>query len=130
MPAYRGIYVSDPVSFTASLGTESVTFVFDRSKQTLRRERDLRRAGEANDVDGLVKELMEILVSWDVVDEAGEPVPLSADILLDLPGPALGNLLELMGKAGQPADAEGEASSVPSLEPSTTSSATPPQLQN
>lgn len=110
MPAIKGIFVADPCEFTATLGSESVTFVFDLSKMTLRRERDLKRSAESSNVDAMVADLLEVLISWDVLDETEQPVPISADLLLDLPAKALGNLIEGMSAAAQPSDAEGEAS--------------------
>jgi hypothetical protein len=130
MPALKGIFVADPCEFTARLGSESVTFVFDLAKMTLRRERDLKRSAAADNVDAMVKDLLDVLTSWDILDDAGQPVPLSADILLDLPAKALGNLIEGMSTAAQPSDAEGEASSVPSPELSTDSSEPVPTHQN
>jgi hypothetical protein len=122
MPALSGVFVADPCEFKVTLGSESVTFIFDRAKMTLRRDRDMKRAFAADDLDGLVKYLMVVLISWDVVDETGAPVQLSDDILLDLSVKSLTGLIEGMGKAAQPSDAEGEASSVPSPERSTDSS--------
>ena len=130
MPALRGIFVADPCEFTAALGNESVTFVFDRAKMTLRRDRELKRSALSDNVDAIVKDLLDIHISWDVVDDAGQPVPLSADIMLDLPAKALGNLVEGMSNAAQPSDAEGEASRAPSPGPSPTSSAMQSTHQN
>ena len=121
MPALRGIFVADPCEFTASLGNESVTFVFDRAKMTLRRERDLKASANNDNVDAMVGDLLDILISWDVVDGAGQPVPLSADLMLDLPAKALGNLIEGMSNAAQPSSEEGNVSSEPSSTPPPTS---------
>ena len=111
MPALRGILASDPCEFTATLGSESVTISFDRAKMTLRGERELTRAAEANDIDAMVAWLERILIGWDVVDEQGQPVLLTAEVLLDLPSAVLGALITRMGEAATPSDAEGNASS-------------------
>ncbi len=132
MAVLRGVFAADPCEFTARLGSESVTFVFDLAKMTLRRERELKRSAEADNVDAMVKDLLEVLISWDVVDDAGQPVPLSADIMLDLPAKALGNLIEGMSTAAQPSSEEGKVSREPSSQapPEVPSGSTPLLQEN
>lgn len=111
MPAISGITRPDPVEFTATLGGESVTVVFDGAKLTSRWAQAVRNAEAAEDLDVIVGKLSEILISWDVTDEQGAEVPPSKDVLLDLPAKALGALTQRLQEAALPSDAEGNASS-------------------
>lgn len=111
MARLSGIVQADPVTYTATLGSESVTIVFDAARMTGRWERDIRQAMDAEDVDAVADKLFSVFISWDVVDDSGAPVPIAREILLDLPGKALINLFRGMQEAGAPGEAEGNASS-------------------
>lgn len=110
MPARSGVHAPDVREFTASLGTESVTFVFDAAKMTMRRDRAIKNSDE----ETMAKLIAEVIISWNVTDEAGVPLPFTADELMDLSSSALIRLLQGLNKAAQPSDAEGEVSSGPS----------------
>lgn len=110
------------VTFTAALGDESVSIVFDANKQTLRNELKAKREIEAGNTEAIVDQLAGLLVSWDVVDDDGKPVPLTKDVLLDLPSKVIVAISEGIGEASTISSAEGNASSTPSAsQPSSTS---------
>jgi len=129
MPAHSGIHAPDIKEFTARLGSESVTFVFDAAKMTMRRDKAIKNAARNDDEETMAELIAEVIVSWDVTDEAGAPLPFTADELLDLSASALGRLLEGLTVAAQPSDAEGEVSSGPSsLSPPAASTVSTPPL--
>lgn len=130
MARLDGIFSEDRCDFTVALGSESVTIVFDRSKLNLRRDAAMQRAVNEGDVEGMVTSLAEVLTGWDVVDEAGQPVALSAEILLDLPARALENLIKGIGEVATPSSEEGNGLGSTSSTPSVDSSSMPASLPN
>lgn len=110
MAKLTGITQADPGEFTARLGGESVTVVFDNARMTGRWERDVKRAAENDDTEALFDVFSRVFISWDVVDEQGQPVPLTADLLLDMPARVITSLLDGMREAAVPGEAEGNAS--------------------
>lgn len=109
-PKFAAIYQPDPVTYTAALGPESVSVTFDAAKMTGRWERELRAAQRDEDVDKVGDLILGVFIGWDVVDEAGVPVDLTMDLLLDLPAKALANLIDGMTAAAFPASEEGNGS--------------------
>lgn len=130
MPNLNAIKRSDPVQYTAVMGSESVTIVFDNSRMTGRWERDVNRARQSGDVDKVASLIFSIFVAWDVTDDSGNPVPISEEILLDLPSRALFNLFEGMQQAAMPSSEEGNVSSDTSSTPGIVSLPTPVSPQN
>jgi hypothetical protein len=130
MPALSGITKADPVQYTARMGNESVTVVFDAARMTGRWERDIRQALDLSDVDTVAERLFSVFASWDVVDDAGNPVPMSSEILMDLPGKALRALFSGMQDAVAPSSEEGKALSDISSTPAPTSTSQQASLQN
>ena len=109
---------------------ESVTIIFDRSKMTGRWERALRKAVADDDAQQLLEAIAHVFISWDVTDEQGALVPVTSDLLLDLPGTALIALIEGMMQASAPTSEEGNDSSATSPSPSTGSTQTQASPQN
>jgi hypothetical protein len=109
-PRFSAIYQSDPVSYTASLGPEAVTLTFDSAKMTGRWERELRAAQREDDSEKVSDLILSVFVGWDVVDDVGQPVELTTDLLLDLPSKAMVALIEGMIRAAYPSSEEGNGS--------------------
>jgi hypothetical protein len=110
MPSLSNITRADPVTYTAQLGPESVTVTFDAAKMTGRWEREIRAARDTEDVSAVGDLILGIFIDWDVTDDAGQPVPIAKEILLDLPAKALGNLIDGMTTAAFPSSEEGNGS--------------------
>jgi hypothetical protein len=110
MPALSNITRADPVTYTAQLGSESVSVTFDAAKMTGRWEREIRAARKEEDVEKVGDLILAMFIQWDVTDDAGQPVPMSKEILLDLPAKALGNLIDGMTTAAFPSSEEGNGS--------------------
>jgi hypothetical protein len=130
MPAFSTLIRSDPVTYTARLGEESVSVTFDAAKMTGRWERELfsaRADGNGVRVSDLI---LGVFIGWDVTDDAGLPVPLTAEILLDLPQKALVNMIDGMMKANTPASEEGNDSANTSSTVATDSISLPASPQN
>jgi hypothetical protein len=130
MPALSNITRADPVTYTAQLGPESVSVTFDAAKMTGRWEREIRDARDAEDVSKVGDLILGIFIDWDVTDDAGQPVPISKEILLDLPAKALGNLIDGMTTAAFPSSEEGNGSGSTSSTPDTLSSSSQENHQN
>ena len=130
MANLSGIKRPDPVQYTVAMGSESVTVVFDSALMTGRWERDIERAAKAGDTETVASRLFGVFISWDVTDDNGQPVPISEEILLDLPSKALVKLFEGMREAAVPPSEEGNASSDTSPSPSIGSSPPPENPQN
>jgi hypothetical protein len=130
VPALSSLLRPDPVTYTAQLGAESVTVTFDAAKMTGRWEREIAEAAKTGD-DATVSDLiLSIFIGWDVTDDAGQPMPISKELLLDLPGKALANLIEGMRTAANPASEEGNASGSTSSIPATGSISLPASPPN
>jgi hypothetical protein len=132
MPAVRwsGLVAADPVTYTAQLGTESVSVTFDAAKMTGRWERALAAAMRAEDYDVVSDMVLDVFIAWDVVDDAGQPIPISRDLLLDLPNRALARLMEGMRTAANPVSEEGNGSAATSSTPDTASMVLPASPPN
>lgn len=130
MARWQGIVQPDPVSYTATLGSESVTVTFDNSKMTGLWERDVRHAIAADDADKVSELLFGVFISWDVVDDQGAPVPISTEVLLQLPGKALVAMFQGMQEAASPSSEEGNVSAITSSSPTDDSSSTQDSLLN
>jgi hypothetical protein len=119
-----------PVSVTFAYEDESLTVVFDRNKITQNWARKVRQAIETESVDEAVyAATLEILIDWDVVDDEGNKIPPSMEILSQLPLAAFGRLSEAIGNASVPSSEEGNGSSEPSSvsPPDQSTASTPPQ---
>jgi len=104
-----------PVSVTFAYEDESLTVVFDRNKITQNWARRIRQAIETESVDEAVfAATLEILIDWDVVDDDGNKIPPSMEILSQLPIAAFERLSEAIGNASVPSSEEGNGSSEPS----------------
>lgn len=130
MPRFSNLTRPHPAEAVFSHEGETVTIIFDRNKITPAWARSVRTALEQDEVNPAAQSLVDIMVSWDVVDDEGNALQISVDILDQLPVGALMRLQEAIGQASVPSDAEGEASSAPSPGPSPTSSAMPEMHQN
>lgn len=125
MARFSAIKQADPVSYTAQMGPESVTVTFDAALMTGRWERDVNRAIQAADSEKVVEMLFGVFISWDVVDDNNQPVPMTSEVLLDLPNKALLNLMNGMRDAAAPASEEGNGSGSTSSIPDTASISLP-----
>jgi hypothetical protein len=130
MPSLSNITRADPVTYTAQLGPESVSVTFDAAKMTGRWEREIATAADANDGERVSDLLFGVFIDWDVIDDNGQPVPISKEILLDLPGKALASLIEGMRESVLPASEEGNGSGSTSSTQGTLSSNSQASLQN
>lgn len=130
MPRLSTLTKQHPASTSFAHEGETVTITFDRNKITPAWARQVQTALAQDDVNPAAQSLVEIMISWDVTDDAENVLPPSVEILDKLPVAALLRLQEAIGEASVPSDAEGEASSAPSPGPSPTSSATPPTPLN
>jgi hypothetical protein len=130
MPSLSNITRADPVTYTAKLGSESVAVTFDAAKMTGRWEREIRAARDTDDASKVGDLILGIFIDWDVTDDAGQPVQISKEILLDLPAKALGNLIDGMTTAAFPSSEEGNGSSDTSSTQDTLSSNSQENHQN
>lgn len=116
MPKLSALTKQLPVSVTFAYEDESLTVIFDRNKITQNWARKVRQAIETESVDeAIYAATLEILIEWDVVDDEGNAIPPSLEILSQLPVAAFQRLSEAIGNASVPSSEEGEASSAPSL---------------
>ena len=130
MPRLSSLTRQHPVSASFGYEDESVTIVFDRNKITAAWARSVREALERDETNPAAQSLVEIMISWDVVDDAGNVLPPSVEVLDSLPIGALMRLQEAIGEASVPSDAEGKDSRPPSPEQSPVSTATAPTPPN
>lgn len=119
----RPIIVDHAVEFGDGV---AVTFRFDRNKITDAWMREWTRMEEAQDVNALNTALADLIESWDMVGDDGQPFPPTAEnisYLFNLPDKAF-VIGELM-RASVPARAEGNASASTSATPATASTPSP-----
>jgi hypothetical protein len=130
MPALSSLTRPDPVTYTATMGQESVSVTFDAAKMTGRWEREVAQAVADEDAIKVSDLVLGCFIGWDVTDDAGSPLPISKDLLLDLPGKALISLLNGMRQAANPSSEEGNGSASTSFTPAPNSISSPVSPQN
>lgn len=113
MPALKSLQRGDPVECQVRYGEETVTLHVDRARVTPNWMKRLGRAIENDDPTAASQGLVEVLISWDIVDEDNQPVPMSVEVISDLPSMLIGRMYREMRNAVVPSRAEGEASSRP-----------------
>jgi hypothetical protein len=133
MPALSTLTRQKLVERAIHLGDGDVVKVtFDRNKITPSwLMRAAQRETEENDLQSTARALAEVIVSWDITDDAGAMMPPSVETMSLLSIPAQAKLLEQVMLGAVPSDAEGNASSAtPDAPPSATSAPTQPTSQN
>lgn len=110
MPRLSGIYQPDVVEYSATLGSESVTVKFDQAKMNMREELEVAKARDEGNIERVIEGIVRLFVSWDVADDYGAPVPLTSELLFNLPSRAVISLFEGMREAATPPSEEGNAS--------------------
>lgn len=107
MPRLSDLTRQHPVSTSFEAGGESLTIVFDRNRITQNWMDRVAEATEQNNLSGIAKAVLEVLISWDVVDDDGVKLAPSLEILAQLP---LSSFIELNGaiaEASIPSSEEG-----------------------
>jgi hypothetical protein len=130
MPSLSGVIKPELIEYTVPLGSESATIIFDSSKVTMRWEHKVDQAQKEDDNIRRAEAFAEVFVSWDVVDDSGVVVPMTADLLLDLPAKVLNTLIKGMSSASVPSSEEGNGSATISSTPQSVSSLMPASPQN
>jgi hypothetical protein len=122
VPELKHLTRVKPVEAVIDLGEgDSINVSFDLNKITPHWMRAAEQRDSEQDTLSLSKTLAEVIISWDVTDD-GKPFPAEPENIACLSYIAQSELLRKIVEASVPSDAEGEASSAPSPEPSTTSS--------
>lgn len=123
MPSRSHLTRPKPRNATVDLGEgDELKITFDANKITPAWMREAQKRDEAQDSYSLPKALAEVMIGWDVTEDDGSVFPPNADNIGVFSYPVQSELLARILKAAVPSDAEGEASSAPSPEQSTTSS--------
>jgi hypothetical protein len=122
MPARSSLKRPHPVEVVFEAEGETVTIVFDRNRITQGWAKRIQQGMESQDMEAAISGMLEVLQSWDVVEEDGSPTPLSAEVLSDLPLGVLANLNIAIAEAAMPSSEEGNGSSNTSSTPPTDSS--------
>ena len=118
MASLSSIKRPDLVTVTLKFSGETVNVTFDRNAMTQRWVKAAQEGRTAADVEWFSRSLAELLTGWDIVDDQGAPVPITPEVLSDLPLPFLGALDEAIGEAGTLSSEEGNASSPSAPSPS------------
>lgn len=63
--------------------------------------------GESGDKHTIIRNLMLFLLDWDIVDEAGAKVPVSSEILEELPIDLLADISKALNNDIQPGEVKG-----------------------
>ena len=124
----RPVVVAHTVTFGDGV---DVTFQFDRNKITDAWLQEWSRLEEERNTSAINEMLVDLVVSWDVVNDDGSPYPLTAEaigFLFTLPDK--GRLVQELMRASVPSESEGKASSVPGSTPSLDSVPLPQTPQN
>ena len=133
MPKLSSLTRVHPVSVTFEAEGESLTVVFDRNKITPNWIDRQQSAGATGDFALIMASTLEVLISWDVQDEQGQTLPVSAEILSQLPFESFIKLGNAIAEAAMPGSDEGEgsgeASSVSPRDPNTPSTLPLPGTQ-
>lgn len=116
----RRTTVHRTVEFVSDEGSAEVTFSYDRNKITdswLTEWTELERGREGHAMNEV---LLDLLISWDIQEEDGSPVPITIEnlsALFNIPDKVM--LIGELISGAQPTRAEGEVSSAGSGTPST-----------
>lgn len=120
-----------PVQATIDLGDgDTIAVTFDRNRVTpawvtLAQQRD-----EQQDTLSLPKALADVILSWDVTNDDGSAFAPTPENIAVLSFPAQSELLTRILEAAVPSRAEGNASSVPPVTPSSDSEPPAPTSLN
>jgi hypothetical protein len=82
---------------------DAVTVTYKPSALTPRRTSEIQEKienGEAKNI--IIETLLETLVAWDIVDEAGEMLPITQETMETLPGPLTLAISEAIGQDARP----------------------------
>ncbi len=71
-----------------------LTFEFDREMRLMYKEDESEK--------GLCEKLVQVVASWDVEGEPGEPLPLTVDALMDVPSDIMFAVIRGVRSAGGP----------------------------
>ena len=107
MPANSARFAADPVRVTIPFAGETIEVEFDRNRFTENWFRRLQDGMESGDVSSSSRALAEIVTAWNLVEEDGQPTPVTVDVLAELPFPLIRLLDEAIGEAAVPSSAEG-----------------------
>ena len=66
--------------------------------------------GDSGDKHSIIRNLLLFLQDWDIVDEAGAKVPVSSEILEELPIDLLADISKAINEDIQPGEAKGATS--------------------
>lgn len=110
MPELSQLTRPKPTDAVADFGDgDVVKVVFDRNKITPAWMKQAQERDEAVDVESLPKALLEVIISWDVLDNGAVTVP-SLGILCSFSYPVQSGLLTAILTAAMPSSEEGNAS--------------------
>jgi len=124
MPALSSLTRVDPVRIVVPFGDEQVTVDFDRNGFTENWIRRREVGLKAGDVSSTSRAFAEILIGWDIAEDDGTPVAVTADTLAQLPFPFMRALDEAISEAALPSSEEGNGSKNISSSDSTVSGPT------
>jgi hypothetical protein len=120
-----------PVTVTVAIEEgEQITLVFDRNRITPAWFEQASRRATENDALSLPKALAEVMLNWDVYQEAEGDFPPTAENIAVLPMVAQNELLMQIVEAAAPSRAEGNASANTSVTPAPVSTSSPVTHQN
>lgn len=78
---------------------EAITFAYLPNRFTPKLEAEFRAmADERIDALTFARRLGRVLVGWDVVDEADDPVELTPEVIADLPTPLIADVMAAIGQ--------------------------------
>lgn len=121
MPALSSLTRQKLTDVVIDLGDgDVVTMKIDRNRVT---PAWASRADDAE--DGVATALAEVIVSWDITDDAGVGLPVTSETLTQLSIGSLRELLSRMLEASVPSRAEGNGSGSSSSTPVTGSDSSP-----
>lgn len=125
MPALSSVTRPFPVTVRVPIGDgEVVELVYDQNAMTRGWVKRLGSETGVGAVEALSAALIEILLSWDIVNDDGTPTPITAEVLADLPLAFLRRVDEAI-ELTMPGSEEGNASRTTSSTHTSDSSRTP-----
>lgn len=130
MPELSQLTRPKPTEAVADFGDgDVVKVVFDRNKITPAWMKDAQARDEEMDVEALPKALLDVIISWDVLN-GGQVTEPSLEILCSFSYPVQSGLLTAIMQAAMPSSEEGNVSMSTSAIPGEVSSSAPVNPQN
>jgi len=106
----------DTRTIAVPVGEETLNVTYQPSWLTPETEEKLHKLGESGRAgQSLVSFLLPCLVSWDLLDDDGQPLPLADKTLRKLPIKLLSQIVQAVGEDMRPNLTSGETSAAGSL---------------